>query len=137
MSPSNFPKTEGIDHIHVYVSDRARAQKWYADVLGYHPVVELLSWATKDGPLTLESQEGNVHLALFERADETADSVLALGATGIEFLKWVEHLAAQDIEYRVSDHDISVSVYFQDLDRNTLEITTYEHNEVRKALLSN
>ena len=66
-----MPALTGIDHIHVYVDDRAAAERWYRDVLGFTVVEKFRFWATPDGPLTLENAEGNVHLALFraEQAD--------------------------------------------------------------------
>ena len=35
------PNLQDIDHIHVLVADRAAAERWYAQALGLHRIVEL------------------------------------------------------------------------------------------------
>ena len=47
-----IPTFDRIDHIHVYVTDRAASERWYAEVMGLVRVPELERWAA-DGPLTL------------------------------------------------------------------------------------
>jgi catechol-2,3-dioxygenase len=117
---------ERIDHIHVYVADRAAAERWYAEVLGFHPVAELASWAAGGGPLTIADASGAVHLALFERPPKPCRSTIALAVSKEQFQNWQRHLAnalGRDIE-RV-DHGITWSVYFSDPDGNPYEITCY------------
>jgi catechol 2,3-dioxygenase-like lactoylglutathione lyase family enzyme len=46
------PKLTGIDHIHVFVSDRLAAEDWYRRVLGLVREPTLESWASGGGPLT-------------------------------------------------------------------------------------
>ncbi|MEP4148408.1 MAG: VOC family protein [Halioglobus sp.] len=128
------PKFKGIDHIHLYVEEWGRAERWYEEMLGFKRMEALMVWAVNGGPLTLESSEGSVHLALFERAGHTGSSALALGATGSEFLAWKAHLEAKGLAVRVADHSLAFSMYFSDLDNNTSEITTYEHELVRASL---
>lgn len=129
-----FPKLTGIDHIHLYVEEWARAERWYGETLGFKRMEELAVWAVDGGPLTLESSEGSVHLALFEREGHTGSSALALGATGSEFLAWKTHLEAKGLTVRVADHSLAFSMYFSDPDNNTSEITTYDHERVRASL---
>ncbi len=126
------PKLTGIDHIHIYVADWGRAEKWYQDVLGFKRVEALMLWAVEGGPLTLESTEASVHLALFERADHKGSSALALGSTGPAFLAWKSYLEGKGLELRITDHSLAFSLYFYDLDNNMHEITTYEHERVRE-----
>ena len=136
MQTSTTPGISGIDHIHVYVKDRGAAEKWYATVLGYRRVSAFESWASKEGPLTIENSEGNVHLALFERDREVSDSAIAFKASGKEFARWVAHLRAHNVDVSIKDHDLAVSLYFEDLDGNLLEITTYDHAEQNLTFLS-
>ena len=76
-----IPTLTGIDHVHVYVTDRQAAEDWYRDVMGFERVEALMSWATEQGPLTLEDPSGSVHLALFE-SDQGPDTTIAFGANG-------------------------------------------------------
>lgn len=128
------PKLTGIDHVHVYVKDRARAEDWYKDVLGFTRIEELVFWAVGGGPLTLENPAHNAHLALFERAENTGATTTAFGSTGQEFLAWKTHLEDKGLELRINDHTVAYSLYFYDPDRNMYEITTYDHELVRASL---
>lgn len=123
------PQFNGIDHIHINVSDRGRAEKWYKTVLGLTRVSELEFWAEDGGPLTLTDSGGHVHLALFE-SDKIQRTVIALSVSSSEFESWVTHLAKHGIETKPVDHKVSWSLYFGDLDGNPFEITTYEYKKV-------
>jgi catechol-2,3-dioxygenase len=129
-----IPSFQRVDHLHVYVADRAAAEAWYASVLGFSRIPELEFWAG-DGPLTITDASGTVHLALFERAPQKCRSVLALAASASEFLAWRAHLAgALNHPIDVEDHQVSWSIYFADPDGNPYEITTYEYAELAPAL---
>lgn len=128
------PKLSGIDHVHVYVTDRERAAQWYDEVLGFRTVEALKFWATPTGPLTIEDAAGNVHLALFERKDHDGSSAIAFGASGEEFLEWKSRLEKQGLTLRITDHTAAISLYFNDPDNNMHEITTYDHEYVRERL---
>jgi len=128
------PKLTGIDHIHINVAEWERAENWYQDVLGFRRLEELMAWAVDGGPLTLESSEGSVHLALFEREGHKGSSALALGSTGQEFIAWKAHLESKSLTLRIADHSLAFSLYFFDLDNNMHEITTYDHELVREEL---
>ena len=53
----------------------------------------------------------------------------------MEFLAWNKHLAGSlDHPPTVEDHDLSVSLYFQDPDGNPYEITTYEYQVAKAGL---
>lgn len=130
MSASSVPPMTGIDHVHVNVRDRAAALAWYQSVLGCEPVAAFECWATPTGPLVIENAAGNLHLALFERDPAEPASIAALGTNGEGFLKWLEHLDAQGLEVRVADHELALSVYFEDPDGNSYEVTTYERNAI-------
>lgn len=129
------PDLKGIDHVHVFVSDRVAAEAWYRRVLGFERLPELAFWATGGGPLTLANNAGSIHLALFEKPREKCRATVALGAGADEFLAWRTHLEAvfgRDIE--AVDHQVAWSLYFEDPDGNPFEITTYEHGPVSAGL---
>ncbi len=137
MNSSNPPSVCSIDHVHVHVSDRDAAEAWYAQVLGFKRTKELEFWAVGGGPLTIENMEGTVHIALFERRPTKTHSTIALKVSADEYMNWRSHLA-QVLEDppKSEDHEVSLSLYFKDLDGNPYEITTYEHGAVRRAIAS-
>ena len=126
------PKLNGIDHVHIYVANWGDAEQWYQRVLGFKRVDALMAWAVKNGPLTLENPEGNIHLALFERDSHPNTSAIAFGANGEEFLAWKAHLERHGLELRHTDHKLAYSLYFSDPWGNLYEITTYERDYVLK-----
>ena len=137
MNTSSAPSVRSIDHVHVFVTDRAAAQRWYERVLGFTKVKEYEFWAAGGGPLTIQNREGTVHIALFERAAETCRSTIALGVDASEFLAWRSHLSqALGQAPALEDHDLSVSLYFHDPDGNPYEITTYEYQAAKAGLAS-
>lgn len=122
------PSLDRIDHIHVQVADRARAERWYAEVLALSRMAQLESWATGGGPLTLANASGTIHLALFERAPEPSRSTVAFGVAAADFVAWRRHLESQlGRPIEPVDHQLAWSIYFADPDGNPYEITTYEH----------
>ena len=129
MEHTLAPRLERIDHIHVFVTDRVAAERWYLDVLGFRRAPELKLWAGGGGPLTLADTSGGVHLALFERPPQPCRSTIALAASATEFLAWQAHPGAvfgRPIE--AVDHHLSWSLYFANPDGNPYEITSYAHD---------
>lgn len=124
------PKLNGIDHVHIYVDDWEKAEKWYEDVMGFKRVEAFMVWAVEGGPLTLENPEGNIHLAVFEKAGHPDTSAIAFSASGEEFLAWKSHLEDHGLDLRLTDHQLAYSLYFHDLWGNLHEITTYERDHV-------
>ena len=123
------PELERVDHIHVFVADRAAAERWYARVLGLERVDALAFWAPEGGPLTLGNASGSIHLALFERpAAAKCRSTIALATSAEGLLAWQRRLGAElgKAPARV-DHQVSWSIYFEDPDGNPFEITTYDY----------
>ena len=130
------PKIEAFDHIHVFVADRPAAEQWYERVLGLVRSRELEFWAPNGGPLTLQNDSGTVHIALFERPSERNRATIALRVGAKHFDQWLTHLRLQLADgVTVEDHEVSVSLYFQDPDGNPYEFTTYEY-AAAKSLLS-
>jgi catechol-2,3-dioxygenase len=126
------PALLGIDHVHVYVRDRAAAEKWYEITLGLTRTKELEFWSAGGGPLTIQDKDATVHIALFERTHQDTRSTIALRVSGRQFGAWRAHLkAAPALEVTEEDHEVSVSLYFSDPDGNPYEITTYERQSAR------
>ena len=129
------PTLQGFDHIHVYVSNRAAAEEWYARVMGFHRDAKFEPWTTGGVPLTIGNESGTVHLALFERPVEKCRSVIALNATASDFLAWRAHLTSEfGRTMEAVDHDLSWSLYFTDQDGNPFEITSYEYRQLAAVL---
>lgn len=129
------PNLDSLDHIHIYVTDRAQAEAWYAQVLGLHRLPECEPWVSARGPLTLGNAAGSVHLALFERPAEKCHSVVALRTTAAEFLAWRAHLSTVlGSVVEAVDHHLSWSLYFSDPDGNPFEITSYDYPQIVEAL---
>lgn len=126
------PPVEGFDHVHVFVSDRAAAEAWYARVLGFERTPHLAGWAVDGGPLTLQDRSGTVHLALFERPPQPCRSTVALRVGAEGYHAWRAHLQAL-LPGQVSevDHTLSLSLYLRDPDGNPYEFTTYEVAQAR------
>lgn len=129
------PPLASVDHLHVFVQDRAAAERWYADVLGLRRVDALAHWAADGGPLTLADAADRVHLALFERPPQPNRATIALGVDAAAFIAWRAHLARWlGAAPEAVDHDQSWSIYFSDPDRNPYEITCYQHDTIAAAL---
>ena len=129
------PRLERIDHIHVFVSDRAAAERWYREVLGLCRVPELEFWARDGGPLTVQDPSGSVHLALFERPPQPCRSTIALAASAPEFIAWQAHLSKMlEQPLQAVDHQVSWSLYFTDPDGNPWEITSYAYDALAAQL---
>ncbi len=129
------PPLSGVDHLHIFVADRAAAERWYADALGLHRVEALAHWAADGGPLTLADTDDRVHLALFERPPQPNRATIALGTDAAGFIAWRQRLARWLGEApQAVDHEVSWSIYFSDPDRNPYEITCYQHDSVAAAL---
>lgn len=135
LAGAGVPVLERFDHFHVYVVDRAAAERWYAEVLGFRRVPELEFWAPDQGPLTIGNASGSIHLALFERPAQASRSTIAFAATATQFLAWRAHLARLlGREVPAVDHTVSWSLYFADPDGNPFEITSYEHAAIAAQL---
>ncbi|MDD2770426.1 MAG: VOC family protein [Methylococcus sp.] len=121
------PELQAFDHVHVFVTNRVKAEEWYRQVLGLSRTKELEFWAEDGGPLTIQNTSGSIHLALFERPAQSCRSVIALRVGAAEYTAWKAHVESS-LPGQVSeeDHVVSLSLYFRDPDGNPYEITTYE-----------
>ena len=128
------PRLNGVDHIHLYVTDKKQALDWYQKHLGFEVVETLRFWDGKNGPLVIEDKSKSVHLALFEREVFEPLTSVAFGSTGEDFIGWKEYFESQGIKLRVADHTISWSLYFEDPFGHNHEITTNDHGFVSSIL---
>ena len=129
------PEIQAFDHIHVFVANRALAERWYERVLGFLRSKELEFWAPDGGPLTIQNAGGTVHLALFERPRTSNRATIALRCGAQQFGLWLGHLQNElSGGVTVEDHEVSVSLYFKDPDGNPFEITTYEYAAAKAQL---
>lgn len=130
------PQLQQVDHIHVFVADRAAAEVFYAQVLGLTRVPRFAQWAVDGGPLFLANATDTVRLALFQARATPCRSTIALSASAEQFLAWRTHLATHlgDSPLRLEDHALSWSLYFTDPDGNPYEITTYDYPAVAEAV---
>ena len=126
-----------IDHVELYVPDRAQAADWYERVLGLKRVSKTEAWAEDPrGPLMISPDGGRTMVALFTGTPQgTAEPVglrrLAFRADGNAFL---EFMKGGSVEVEVKDHGMAVSAYFTDPWGTPLEVTTYDAEGVRAEL---
>jgi catechol 2,3-dioxygenase-like lactoylglutathione lyase family enzyme len=121
---------EGLDHVAISVSDVARSRAFYENVLGLERACE--EW---DVPVVMSA--GGSGLALFPKESHPASGPeraepeirilhIAFRVDREGFDEARDALAADGVEARFSDHDISHSLYFDDPDGHQIELTTYE-----------
>ena len=140
-----------IDHVELFVPNRREAAVWYGHVLGLSVVPGYEAWANDPhGPLMISSDGGSTKLALFEGAPQgdrpTAGFHLVafrVDADGfLDFVRRLVELQLRDHRGRsvtrelVVDHDQAFSIYFSDPYGHRLEMTTYDHQQVRAALVA-
>lgn len=137
MSPGREPRFT-LDHVELYVPDRASAAAWYARVLGCEPVAGTEAWASDSGgPLMISPDGGKTKLALFvgePQGDRPTAGFhrVAFRVSATEFLAFTARMAGLGVtDTRIVDHGSAWSVYFSDPVGYRLEVTTYEVEPVR------
>ena len=140
-----------IDHVEMFVPDRHEAADWYGRVLGLRIVPGFEHWAAdRRGPLMISSDNGSTKLALFEGLPQGSRQpsgfqlvAFRVDAAGfVRFLELLPDLKLLDHRGRVVtsrlavDHDRAFSIYFCDPYGHRLEVTTYDHQETKRALES-
>jgi catechol 2,3-dioxygenase-like lactoylglutathione lyase family enzyme len=136
-----------LDHVELFVPDRAQAAEWYGRVLGCRPVPGTEEWATHpQGPLMVSPDSGRTKLALFAGEPQGSRPTagfhrVAFRLSGAEWLAFVARLPELDLREggrtaRVVDHASAWSVYFTDPFGHHLEVTTYEAEVVRRSAAS-
>jgi catechol 2,3-dioxygenase-like lactoylglutathione lyase family enzyme len=144
MESSPVPRLT-IDHVELFVPDRAEAAAWYAKALGLHPVPGTEAWAQDPrGPLMLSADGGATKLALFRGQPQGPQRTagwhrVAFRVDGPGFLAFLRHARALGLRdrshpLRIYDHTKAFSAYFSDPYGHRLEVTTYDHTGVRTEI---
>ena len=140
-------RIDRLDHVELCVPDRHEAARLYESIFGFEIRKEFEFWAEDPGgPLMVSPKGGGPMLALFQGepiGKESGFRRVAFGASGADFLGFVEHfksLVRSEEEARlcslsgVIDHGTAFSIYLADPHGYRFEVTTYEHEYVRKNL---
>lgn len=118
-----------LDHVAIRVKDMAASAKWYGEVLGLKRY-QLPKWG--EFPVFLLS--GKAGIALFPantahpELDPTSRNAkidhFAFHVSQENLEKAVEHYKKLGLEYEFKDHFYYHSLYTQDLDGHTVELTS-------------
>lgn len=127
-------KITEIDHIHVYVEDIRQAEHWYHEVLGFSRDNAFHFWFEQGGPLVIRNNGAS--LSLFLRKSQHPGHTMAFSTEAAAFMELIPILKDKKIPFTVSDHNVSVSVYFSDLSDNKIEVTSYEYHHAKQILES-
>ena len=123
----------GLDHVNIFVRNAERSHRWYVDVLGLH-TNDVMTFPGTDrvrGVFLACDPEHAHDIALFEVGDDASGprkaqvglNHVAWRMESLEDLEEMYHrLKAQDVPFTVSDHTISIGIYFDDPDGNGLEV---------------
>jgi len=117
-------KVGALDHVAIRVQDFDRSIAWYQNALGLR-VLRAEKWG--DYPIFLLS--GTTGIALFpEQVSETPMSStvdhFAFTVSNHDFSLSRKHFDSLKIPYEVKDHYYFHSIYIQDPDGHTIELTT-------------
>lgn len=132
-----------IDHVELFVPDRYDAAAWYEKFLGLSIIPEYEHWA-KDpgGPLMISGDSGSTKIALFEGNPAEYGAAggfyqLAVRMPAPKFRAFVALAGEMNFRDRLGnpsqpvDHGQAFSIYFLDPWGHCLEVTCYDHEEVR------
>jgi catechol 2,3-dioxygenase len=122
-----------LDHVNIYVRNAERSHRWYTDILGLH-TQDIFNFPGTDRMRAafLACDPEHAHdIALFEVGEEAAGP--EKGQVGLNHVAWrmasladlkeiYQRLKDKDVPVRVSDHAVSIGVYFADPDGNGLEV---------------
>lgn len=133
-----------LDHVELFVPDRAEAAAWYGRVFACRALPGTEAWARHpQGPLMISPDGGRTKLALFTGEPQGGRPTagfhrVAFRLSGAEWLAFLARLpglglAEEGGAARVVDHTEAWSVYFTDPFGHHLEVTTYDADLVRQA----
>lgn len=124
---SYTPKMLG--HINIYVRNAERSQKWYEDILGLH------TYDFTPGRAAFMSADKEIshEIAMIEVGEDAPGP--QKGQVGLNHMAWYMH-SLDDLKElyqrmkdknvpidRVSDHGLSIGIYFHDPDGNGIEVS--------------
>ena len=123
----------GLDHVNLFVRNVERSHQWYVDLLGLHTQDTMLSKDTgKLRAVFLAADPDHAHdVALFSVGDDAPGP--QKGGVGLNHCAWrmaslddlkemYHRLEAKGVPFSVSDHTVSIGIYFSDPDGNGLEV---------------
>ncbi len=128
-----------LDHVHLYVADPDMAADWYGRVLGLQV---LPSSKRLHGGKYMATPRGQYCATIFPgKPPSDGDHTTAFRVSGRVFMQFGDALPHPDVAGRsgqpskaqeAADHEFAFSFYFKDPDGNHLEVTTYDHDMVRR-----
>ena len=122
-------KPKYLGHVNIFVRNVERSHQWYADVLGLHTYDYIPGRAAF---LSADLQQSH-EVALIQVGDNALGQ--QRGQVGLNHMAWMMHslddlkevyqrLKEKNVPIdRVSDHGISVGIYFHDPDGNGVEVS--------------
>jgi catechol 2,3-dioxygenase len=122
-----------LGHVNIFVRNVERSHRWYADVLGLH------TYGLRPGQVAFLSADldQSHEVALVQAGDDALPPQAR--HVGLNHMAWMmsslddlkelyQRLKDRCVPIkRVSDHGISIGIYFEDLDGNGVEVS-YETN---------
>jgi catechol 2,3-dioxygenase len=118
-----------LGHVNIFVRNAERSQQWYADALGLHTY----DFVPGRAAFLSADLEQSHEVALIEVGDDAPGP--QKGQVGLNHMAWMmesledlkdlyQWLIAKKIPIeRVSDHGISIGIYFRDPDGNGVEVS--------------
>jgi catechol 2,3-dioxygenase len=126
-------KPVALDHVNIYVRNAERSHQWYTDVLGLHTQdIFYFPGTEKMRAAFLACDPAHAHdIALFEVGEDAGGP--EKGQVGLNHVAWrmgslddlkemYLRLQHKGMPIRVSDHTVSIGIYFADPDGNGLEV---------------
>ena len=126
-------KPVSIDHVNIFVRNAEQSHRWYTDILGLHTQDTMYFKDTgKVRAVFLSCDPGHAHdIALFEVGEEASGPQKK--QVGLNHVAWrmgclddlkevYQRLKDKGVPVNVSDHTVSIGVYFSDPDGNGLEV---------------
>lgn len=120
----NF-EIDNLDHVAIRVADLNRSANWYQNILGLKKY-RLEKWG--DFPIFLLAGKSGIALFPEKENDSTTSKSdidhFAFNVTNENFLKAKTEFDQKGIKYVFKDHYYFHSLYLQDPDNHTVELTT-------------
>ena len=116
-----------LDHVAIRVKDLQKSAQWYEQVLGMKPHT-FKEWG--DFPIFMLLDQ--IGIALFPASTQTIPKPykgvkidhFAFNVDLDNFEKAQIHFKNLDLSYNIQDHHFFKSIYIQDIDGHTVELTT-------------
>jgi len=118
-----------LGHVNIYVRNVERSLKWYTDLLGLH----VYDYIPGRAAFLSADLEQSHEVALMHLGDDATGQ--AKGQVGLNHMAWMMHSLddlkevyqrMQDLNVpidHVSDHGLSIGIYFRDPDGNGVEVS--------------